>query len=236
MNFRSLAITAAGLLALIRAEELPYDSVVPFPQTKATTTEYATALQFKPQIYIASGCHPYPAVDSAGNTNAGLGVLSLKKCAGSSVGSQVYGRSVLYKDVWAIVYAWYFPRDRVITGGQRHAWEHAIVWVEKSDSGKAKLASVSVSSRANKYFLATPPDPDTIDGTSPKLVYDHTGLLKHYLNMTTEPGDFQPLVMWDDMTDAARVALNTYDWGKATVPLNEENFLSNIEDAYPWED
>ncbi|RLN50526.1 hypothetical protein BBP00_00010036 [Phytophthora kernoviae] len=236
MNLRTLAVAAAGLLAFAQAKKLTYDSVIPFPETKATTTEYAIALKFKPQLYIARGCYPYPAIDSVGNTNAGLSVLSLKKCGGSLDGPQVYGRSVLYKDVWAIVYAWYFPRDRVVTGGQRHAWEHVIVWVEKSGSGKTKLVSVSASSRANRYSSATPPDPDTVDGNSPKLAYDHRGLLKHYLNATTELGDFQPLVMWDDMTDAARVALDTYDWGKSTVPLNEENFLNNIEYAYPWEE
>lgn len=235
MNIRSLVISAAGLLALAQAKELDYDSVVPFPETKASSTEYSTALQFKPQLNIASGCQPYPAVDSAGNTNKGLAVLSLKSCKGSSTGSQVYGRSKLYEGYWAIMYAWYFPRDRVLSGGRRHSWEHAIVWVEKSAADDGEIASVTTTSRANEYSTFTPPDADMVDDSSIKLVYDSKGLLKHYLNVTTEAGDFQDLVLWGDLTDAAQVALNTYDWGSATVPFNDDNFEDNLDAAFPFE-
>uniref|UniRef100_H3GAX4 Necrosis inducing-like protein NPP1 type n=1 Tax=Phytophthora ramorum TaxID=164328 RepID=H3GAX4_PHYRM len=234
MNFLRLVIVAAGLLAFARAEELDFNSVVPFTETKASTAGYSLALTFKPQLKIVSGCHPYPAVDSEGNTNAGIDIFSFKSCEGSSLGSQIYGRATTYEDSYAILYSWYFPRDRKGTFGHRHSWEHIIVWIERTSSTKGALSSVSASTSDGKYFTITPPDTDMVwDKTSVKIQYK-AKTFSHYVNVSTESGDFQDLVMWEDMSSAARTALNLNDFGSATVPFKEDTFLDNLKNAYPW--
>ncbi|KAJ8571586.1 hypothetical protein ON010_g5248 [Phytophthora cinnamomi] len=233
MNVLYIAIAWVGLLSSTQAEELACDSVVPLPETKASTTEYSLALTFKPQLSISSGCHPYPAVDANGNTNAGLSLFSFKGCKGSPLGSQIYGRATAYEDSYAIMYAWYFPRDRKGTFGHRHGWEHAIVWIERTGSDKANISSVSASVSDGKYFTITPPDADMVEVTSVKFQYK-AKTFSHYVNVTTKAGDFQNLVLWDDMPSAARTALNLNDFGSTTVPFKEDTFLDNLKDAYPW--
>ncbi|OWZ20440.1 Necrosis inducing protein NPP1 [Phytophthora megakarya] len=230
-----LVLISAGLVASAQAEVLAYDSVIPIPETEATTIEYSLALKFKPQLNIESGCRSYPAVDESGNTNKGLSVLSFRKCDGPSLGSQIYGRATTYEDYYAIMYAWYFPRDRKGIIGHRHGWEHVIIWLKRIGADKAKLEAASSSIKDGKYFTVVPPTAKMVDGTSVKFQYKAQAL-SHYVNVTTVAGDLQDLVVWEDMPEAARAALNLNDFGKATVPFKTETFLDNIKDAYPWSD
>ncbi|EGZ16324.1 hypothetical protein PHYSODRAFT_508915, partial [Phytophthora sojae] len=182
------------------------------------------------QLNINSGCHPYPAVDADENTNAGLSLFS---CKGSSLGSQVYGCVTAYEDSYAIMYAWYFPRDRKGTFGHCHGWEHAIVWLERKGAKDANISSVPASISNDKYFSVTPPDTAMVEATSVKFQYK-AKTFSHYGNVTAEAGDFQHLAMWKDMPAAARAARKLNDFGRATVPFNEGTFLDNLKEAYPW--
>ncbi|KAL3659291.1 hypothetical protein V7S43_015562 [Phytophthora oleae] len=233
MGMLRLIVALASIRISIHAEELVYNSVVPLPETTASTTEYSLALKFKPQLNIVSGCHPYPAVDAEGNTNGGLPIVSLKSCVEPSLGSQIYGRSTTYEDSYAIMYAWYFPRDRKGVVGDRHAWEHVILWIERSGSSQSKISAVSASVADGKYFTVIPPTAAMIDGTSVKVQYKAKSF-SHYVNVTSVAGDFQDLVVWEDMPAAARAALNLNDFGSATVPFKTDTFLDNHEEAYPW--
>ncbi|KAG2773603.1 hypothetical protein JG687_00011389 [Phytophthora cactorum] len=233
MKMQLLAVVMAGFLASARAEVLAYNSVVPIPETEATTNANTLALKFKPQLNIKSGCHPFPAVDEEGNTNAGLALYSFKKCDSPSLGSQIYGRAATYEDSYAIMYAWYFPRDRKVAFGHRHAWENIIVWLERKGGTKAKISAVSSSIDDGLYFTIVPPTSDMVDENSVKIQYREK-VFSHYVNVTTVAGDFQDLVMWNDLPSAARTALNLYDFGSATVPFNEDTFLDNLKEAYPW--
>ncbi|ETI39291.1 hypothetical protein F443_15110 [Phytophthora nicotianae P1569] len=217
-----LTVAMAGILACSQAKELAYDSVVPLPETEDSTNEYSLALQFKPQLLVDTGCHPYPVVDADGNTNAGLSLVSLKSCQNPSLGSQIYARASVYEGSYAIMYAWYFPRDRRGAFGHRHAWEHAILWL-----WGRRCYDRSRVSRSRRCV---------------KFKYEEDAF-SHYVNVTTEAGEFQDLVVWEDMPNlgmsslgpkAARTALNLNDFGEATVPFNEENFLDNLEGAYPF--
>ncbi|KAE8988113.1 hypothetical protein PR003_g21217 [Phytophthora rubi] len=53
------------------------------------------AVKFKPSLQIIDGCHPYPAVNTAGETNGELKGSGKDDgdCKGSGLGSQVYGRA-----------------------------------------------------------------------------------------------------------------------------------------------
>ncbi|ETP08904.1 hypothetical protein F441_15185 [Phytophthora nicotianae CJ01A1] len=56
-------------------------------------------------------CVSYPAVNAAGEVTGGLkGTNGNDACKYAPQGSQVYGRAGWYKDLWAIMYAWYFPK------------------------------------------------------------------------------------------------------------------------------
>ncbi|RLN53125.1 hypothetical protein BBJ29_006252 [Phytophthora kernoviae] len=55
-----------------------------------------------------------------------------------------------------------------------------------------------------------------------------------YLYPTTGAGDFHDLIMWDQLTDAARAALNTTDFGSAKVPFSDDNFSEKLKNAWPF--
>ncbi|KAG3009939.1 hypothetical protein PC120_g15339 [Phytophthora cactorum] len=236
MKFFAFCAIALSCFASVPAEKLAYDQVAPFPEVPPSTTENKVALKFKPQLHISNGCHPYPAVDADGNTNAGLGITQvLTSCKGSPLGSQVYGRVTEYEGVVAIMYAWYFPRDYMVSPmwvGHRHDWEHAIVWLDSLET-RAELLSVTAQHLLG-YKMYSPPDADHMDGSSVKLKYTWLIQTQHYLSATTKPGKFQDLIMWSNMTEAAREALEETKFFWSQAPMNDEKFQRNIEKAYPF--
>ncbi|POM58003.1 NPP1-like protein [Phytophthora palmivora] len=148
----------------------------------------------------------------------------------------MYGRSTEYNGVWAIMYAYYFPRDESATpfyAGRRHGWEHAIIWLDEK-SENATITAVSASRFGNRYSTNAPPESNTVDGSSAKLEKIIMLGTHHYLKDTTFPGQFYDLVMWDDLTNAAREALETTDFN-TKVPIIDDNFLSNLKKADPLE-
>ncbi|KAE9300393.1 hypothetical protein PF008_g23015 [Phytophthora fragariae] len=208
MNLRGF-FTAAAIIAVsiatAQAETIDHDQVVPFAQPKASTISQKAAVKFKPQIHITNGCHPYPAVNEAGQTGGGLkptGAPS-SSCKGSGWGSQVYGRSTWYSGRWAIMYSC----PTILT------------------------ASPSAHSGYSYYV---PPSSDSVDGNSVKVNYESHWPINHALDTTSESGEFQDLIMWDQLTDVARLALNTTSFGKANVPMNDGNFLTKLGNTWPF--
>ncbi|KAF4317833.1 hypothetical protein BBO99_00007747 [Phytophthora kernoviae] len=170
MNFFALFVVAASL-ASIQADVISHDQVIPFAQSAATSITNTVALKFKPQIFINNGCHPYPAVNGNGDTSGGLKPSGSESagCKGSGYGSQVYGRSTWYNNVWAIMYSWYFPKDNPVTGmGHRHDWEHVVVWIDNPAMENPTILAVTPSAHSG-YSTYAPPDPSTVDGASAKL-------------------------------------------------------------------
>ncbi|KAE8970597.1 hypothetical protein PF011_g26356 [Phytophthora fragariae] len=66
-----------------------------------------------------------------------------------------------------------------------------------------------------------------LDGTSIKVNYESNYPMDHATDVTTKGGDFQDLIMWDQLTDFARKALNETSFGDANVPMNDGNFVSS---------
>lgn len=65
------------------------------------------------------------------------------------------------------------------------------------------------------------------------IAYESTSPLNHELLMSDDVvGGTQPLIGWDDLTPAARNALHTTDFGKTNVPVNDNNFTSNLKKAW----
>ncbi|GMF36656.1 unnamed protein product [Phytophthora lilii] len=155
-------------------------------------------------------------------------------CRGSGFGSQVYGRSAWYNGVSTIMYSWYFPKDQPQDfTGHRHDWEHVIVWIDNPKNESPKILAMTPSAHVG-YSTYAPPPVDMVDGTSCKVDTSSWLFIDHHLEGTSTAGQTQDLIMWDDMTDVARNALNTTDFGRANVPMNDYNFHPKLEKAYPW--
>lgn len=234
MMIKALFATALASFTAVSAGTINHDAVVPFPEPAPTTISHRAALKFKPQIHISNGCHPYPAVDAAGNTSGGLKTTgsSSAGCKGSGWGSQVYGRSAWYNGKWAIMYSWYFPKDSPSALlGHRHDWEHVVVWIDNPDIPNPTILAVTPSAHSG-YEKYAPPKSGTVDGTSAKVDYTSKIVINHALDSTTDGGEKQALIMWDQLTPAARTALENTDFGDANVPMKDGNFMNKLAKAY----
>ncbi|EGZ29376.1 hypothetical protein PHYSODRAFT_468315 [Phytophthora sojae] len=215
---------------------IDHDQVKPFAQPESVTISEKAAVKFKPQLHITNGCHAYPAVDEAGQTSGGLKTKGAPSagCKGSGWGSQVYGRSGWYQDVWAIMYCWYFPKDEPSSGiGHRHDWEHVVVWIDNPDVENPKILAGTPSAHSG-YHKYAPPNAGTVDGVTTKVAFESHWPMDHALDSTTEGGDFQDLIMWDQLTDNARRALNSVSFGSADTPMNDGNFQAELGRAWPF--
>ncbi|KAG7381679.1 hypothetical protein PHYPSEUDO_005726 [Phytophthora pseudosyringae] len=207
---------------------IAYDQVKPFPMAQpsdATITEYA-AIKFRPKLSIVNGCHPYPAVNAAGQVSEGLEKADPTgaACKGSKLGTQVYGRSAWFGRVWAIMYAWYFP-------DVSPDWEHVIVWTNNPNVTNQVVLAVTTSSSTGDYSSQAPPDASMISGKSVKISYYNNAL-----ESTTEEGGAQNLVLWHQLTPEAQEALNDdQSFGGVQVPVNDDYFLLNLGKAWPFE-
>ncbi|RLN10948.1 hypothetical protein BBO99_00009526 [Phytophthora kernoviae] len=147
-----------------------------------------------------------------------------------SDGSQVYGRSAWHNNVWAIMYAWYFPNDEVT-----HNWENIVVWIDNPALEEPKVLGISTTSGGG-YVRYSPPEKSDFDGDGPQINYDveSSTSYHHGLDTTSRGGDFQDLIMWDQLTEEARAALQNTNFGEAAVPFKDGNFTANLAFAKPY--
>ncbi|KAG7377194.1 hypothetical protein PHYBOEH_000986 [Phytophthora boehmeriae] len=155
-------------------------------------------------------------------------------CRGNGAGPQVYGRSKWHNDRWAIMYSWYFPKDSPSSRmGHKHDWEHAIVWIDNPAVEKPKIIGAAASSHGG-YQKYAPVPSNFLEGEAIKVEYFCTWPLNHEMQLTETVGGFQDLIMWEQMTDEARQALNTVSWGSANCPFNDGNFGPKLDNAWPF--
>ncbi|EGZ06369.1 necrosis inducing-like protein NPP1 type [Phytophthora sojae] len=237
MNLSQLLSTAfaAALLCSVGAYDIQYDKVHSFAQPKPATT----SLEFEDGT-----CRPYPAVNAAGDTSRGLeyGDTGVESCQGSSLGSQVYGRAAWHNDLWAIMYVWYFPKDSGETDS-RHKWTAAVVWLDNPAVEKPKIVAVSTIGRGGVYEVATSGSDeyrntecytfeDKLNGTHPMLLFtsDYTS---SGVELTSDGkwGEFQDLIMWEQMTEEAREGISEAHFA---APIIDEAFKPNLESASPY--
>ncbi|KAG6613081.1 necrosis inducing-like protein NPP1 type [Phytophthora cinnamomi] len=98
MNLRPLLFSAIAVAAVFGSGKgivIDHDKVQPFAQPDPVTLSEKVAIKHNPSLRITWGCHPYPAVNAAGDTSGGLKGTGKTNggCTGSPLGSQVYGRS-----------------------------------------------------------------------------------------------------------------------------------------------
>ncbi|EGZ07903.1 necrosis inducing like protein NPP1 type [Phytophthora sojae] len=144
-------------------------------QSEAISLSEKAAVRFKPQLLIGNGCNTYPAVNAQGQTSGGLKPTggSMDTCILASSPCSLYVRSAWQKNVWATMYAWYFPKDSPKSGkGHRHDWENIVVWLENPAPECTKLLAVSTSSDNGEYLKYSPPDKKFIAGNAPLVKYE----------------------------------------------------------------
>lgn len=100
------------------------------------------------------------------------------------------------------------------------------------------MIDVSPSSFVSTYSKYTPPPPDGLNGTSAMINYleDPYNDGFHTVDTTWQSGgEFQDLIMWEQLTDETRAALNDTDFGEfAKIPFIDANFKVNLQNAWPY--
>ncbi|KAG2789967.1 hypothetical protein Pcac1_g1013 [Phytophthora cactorum] len=55
-----------------------------------------------------------------------------------------------------------------------------------------------------------------------------------YLNFAVWDGEYQDLIMWEQLTDSARVAFNdSSNFEKAEVPFSDNHYVDHLDKAWP---
>uniref|UniRef100_M4BND4 Uncharacterized protein n=1 Tax=Hyaloperonospora arabidopsidis (strain Emoy2) TaxID=559515 RepID=M4BND4_HYAAE len=134
------------------------------------------------------------------------------------------------------MYALYLPKDMMrCNKGYRHAFEHVIVWIDNPELEENSTILAVTPWEYNEYLRRVPPSPELMDGDSVKLKYEsEDDYSYHWLSFTTVPGEFQPLIMWEQLTDDARTVLETVDWGKDRMPISDVVFDESLKRAWPF--
>ncbi|POM76014.1 NPP1-like protein [Phytophthora palmivora] len=244
MNFRTIIIAIVSL-ATVQAQSkvISYDTVQPFPQPLPVTDAQKAVVKYKPQLKIENGCHPYPAVQKDGAIGGGLKWSGPQgdQCKGSPLGSQVYARSTWVYNKWAIMYVWYFPKGRAPiplprSMGHSHGWEYAIMWLDKP-SPNSTVLGVSLSAAVG-WAKEAPPPQKYLDGNSLKVAYyfDQTWG-NTAVKYTEEKGEFQDVIAWDQLSDAARASLINTDWdetpanvARVKMPMKDDVFMEKLKE------
>ena len=153
---------------------------------------------------------------------------------GAETASQVYGRSCWFKDKWAIMYVWNFP---TYTGNDfRSDWEHIVVWLDNPAFENQTLEAVSVWDQAYKtHEDAVPPEPKYMDGSSVKIELGRFMAFRK-LSLTELAGQFQDLIMWDQLSENLQHALDSAPWGtRQIMPLSDSRFKRALSFAWPFD-
>ncbi|KAI1081320.1 NPP1-domain-containing protein [Whalleya microplaca] len=217
---------SAGAASIERRAVINHDAVVGFAESAS-----ALALKFKPWLKVVNGCVPFPAVDAAGNTGGGLQTSGSSNGGCSKSTGQVYTRAGTSGSSYGIMYSWYMPKDSPSPGlGHRHDWEGIVVWIDDPNAANPNIVGLSTSAHGG-FDTITSNFP--LDGTRPKIRYYSVFPVNHQLGTTDTKGGEQPLISWENLTQAARDALENTDFGDANVPFKEANFANNLAKAKP---
>lgn len=203
--------------------------------------------------FDGDGCFPAAGISRDGEQNAGLNTTGSLggdcRTADFLNYSNTLHRSLcMLKDgseYCGHFYALYFEKDQVIAGldpfGHRHDWEQAAVWTK---DGIVTHGSVSAHGDMETRALADVPH----TGTHIRVVYHKDGATTHAMRFagSTEVAenpysDFvtSPITSWyqihgDSKSNAEmRALLNTFDYGSATIPLKDSNFIDNLNRFKP---
>jgi hypothetical protein len=211
-----------------------HDEVKPIHRPKSSTDLQTAAIRFNPMIVVSYGCFLYPAVNALGQLSKGLQASGRPDgmCKGSGHGTQVYGRSAEIGDKFAIMYAYFSPKQQTfLEQKHRFGWDYAIVWIASPTATKFLAVTAGWNKMSYKFR------PGEKVGESVKIELgqlDASGRL--FLGISEkEGGQPLPLIMWDQLPPAASCSLNHARWVKnKKMPLSDERFHHLLEKAWPF--
>ncbi|KZM27890.1 uncharacterized protein EKO05_0006737 [Ascochyta rabiei] len=190
--------------------------------------------RFQPLLHIAHGCQPYTAVDDAGNTSGGLqdtGNVSAG-CRDPNKG-QTYVRAAWHKGKFAMMFAWYWPKDQPaagnVAGGHRHDWENVVVWIDNPSNANPRILGAAASAHGGYAPTSTP----NRRGDNVLVEYFVEFPRNHALQFTETVGRTYWISDYDVMPNAEKQALaSTTIFGDANVPFRPDNFATNLDNAF----
>lgn len=146
---------------------------------------------------------------------------------------QIYARAAWHRGRFAIMYAWYFPKDQPtagnVAGGHRHDWESVVVWIDNPDNTNPRILGGAASSHSSFRHSANP----NRRGNNVLVEYFTSFPTNHELQFTNTVGRSYWISDWDAMPQSAKTALgNRNAFGSANVPFRPDNFFSNLEKAW----
>jgi hypothetical protein len=161
--------------------------------------------------------------------SAGLPLTGSQNSGCSSNVGQIYARGVASNGRYAIMYAWYMPKDEPSAGlGHRHEWEGVIIWLASTTStAKSNILAVCPSAHGNWDCSTT----FLTSRSGAWISYLSIWPVNHQMWLGAEQGGQQPLIAWESLPVAAKDALQTTDFGSATVPFKDSTFAGNIAAA-----
>ncbi|QDS75795.1 hypothetical protein FKW77_000112 [Venturia effusa] len=209
-------LVQAGLIE--RQDTVGNDDIVGLAAAIPSGAAGAVYKAYQPYLYVYNGCVPFPAVDASGNTNEGLSPSGASNGDCSISTGQVYVRAAQSGSYYGVMYAWYMPKDEPSDGlGHRHEWEGVIPFVP------LLMAWIGGWDCSTTEF--------TLSGTSPLIKYESVWPINHQMWQTTTVGGMQPMVAWESLTAVVQNALETTDFGDATVPFKDSTFATNLAAA-----
>lgn len=219
-------LEAEGMGApLARRAVVNHDSLFPLPEKVEAGANGEAVKKFNPKIRIAHGCEPYPAVADNGDISGGVkpGGGASANCGDPSRG-QTYARAADVDGRFAIMYSWFMPKDQPragdTIGAHRYDWENVVLIL---DAAKTKVVT-GCGSGHGKYKIKTDvPTPPTVEYFT-KFPTNHELQFSGDVTATTKP-----VVDWVSLSEAARKALGSADFGKASVPFKDGSFESNVK-------
>lgn len=109
------------------------------------------------------------------------------------------------------------------------------MWIDNPELALPSILGLSTSTADWQYKTQVPATSGITDDTTPRL--SHVLQVKKgppYLITTDTTSAFQDLIMWEQLPNAAKMALNTTDFGVAKVPVSDVNFDKKLEKAWPF--
>ena len=203
--------------------------------------------------FDGDGCLPSAGISRSGEQNDGL------KTSGSLGGGCRHSQFLSYSNTLhrhaclesngdtycGHFYSLYFLKDQVIPYigfGHRHDWEFAAVFTK---NGVVTHGTYSAHGDAFTKQASELP----FEGGQLKIVYHKDGAGTHAMRFAKLPNEVAenpygsfvtpPIVSWYRVTGGGlsnadmRLRLNNYNYGSATIPLKDSNFLSNLNEAKP---
>ncbi|KAK1944176.1 hypothetical protein P3T76_004088 [Phytophthora citrophthora] len=148
------------------------------------------------------------------SASAGADRTSSSVCDPSKhVGKRYSKCAEWHNDIWAII---------------------AIVWIDSPALENPKVLGLSLSASSTKYDKLS--SASFINGTTPILMRYTPGLSTAKLQtVDVSAGDFQDRIVWEQLTEEARFALNDKEnFGRADVPMSDENYYEWLDSAWPF--